>query len=256
VSVLTNLSNAGSATGSFRTNIGVYNPNGAAVVATIRLYEFAGSFPPVLLGTVALPLGPRTGTQVSNIYKTVGFENLVTTSGYATVESDNAGNPLFTYAATADNTTQDPVLVVGAADVAAPPGFHPPTPTVTSTSAGPTATPTPTPTPTPPPMTVMNLVATEFQWSFDGGGSTGVMHVGQTYELHIRDNDPPGSPSHGFGGIPALGLSAHVLTAGGPPVIVNFTPSASHQGFFGFACDQSSCGIGHNNMTGLIQIVP
>ncbi len=256
VSVLTNLSNAGSATGSFRTNIGVYNPNAAGVTATIRLYDFDGSFPPVLLGVMPLPLGPQSGTQVTNIYKALGFGTLVTTSGYATVESDNPANPLFTYAATADNTTQDPVLVVGAADVAAPAGFNPPTPTVTPTSAPPTATLTPTPTPTPLPTIVVNLVATQFQWSFDGGGSTLVMHVGQTYELHIRDDDPPGSDSHGFGGIPALGMNAHVLTAGDPPFVLTFTPSAAQAGFFGFACDQSSCGIGHDGMTALIQIVP
>ncbi len=256
VSVLTNLSNAGSATGSFRTNIGVYNPNGVQVVATIRLYDFEGSFPPVLLGVVPLTLAPQTGTQVSNIYKTVGFENLVTTSGYATVESDNAANPLFTYAATADNTTQDPVLVVGAQDVAAPPGFHPPTPTITPTSAAPTATPTPTPTSTPPPSIAVDLVATEFQWSFNGGANTFTMHVGQAYELRISDGDAPGSPSHGFGGIPALGLSAQVLTAGDPPFIVSFTPAANQQGAFVFICDQSSCGIGHDNMIGAIQILP
>jgi plastocyanin len=145
VTVLTNLSNAGSATGTFRTNMGVYNPNAAGVTATIRLYNYQGSFPPVPLGVVPVTLGPRTGTQISNIYKTLGFETLVTTTGFATVQSDNPANPLFTYAATADNTTQDPVLVVGAEDKAAPAGFNPPTPTPSGGAA-----PTPTPTPTSP----------------------------------------------------------------------------------------------------------
>jgi plastocyanin len=180
VTVLTNLSNAGSATGSFRTNIGVYNPNPVAVNATIRLYNFQGTFPPVLLGTVPLPLSPRTGTQISNIYKVVGFENLVTTSGYATVESGNAGNPLFTYAATADNTTQDPVLVVGAADVAAPAGFHPPTPTTTSGAAGSSPTPTPT-TASSGATRIVNVGASgnSFTDTVSGSGITSI-HVGDT----------------------------------------------------------------------------
>jgi heme/copper-type cytochrome/quinol oxidase subunit 2 len=257
VTVLTNLANAGSATGSFRTNIGVYNPNLTAVVATIRLYEFEGSFPPVLLGVMPLNLGPQSGTQVSNIYKGLGFETLQTTSGYATVESGDVSKPLFTYAATADNTTQDPILVVGAADVAAPAGFHPPTPT--AGAANPTPTPTvaaPTPTPTSSAPVVVNLVATEFQWSFNGSGNIFTLHVGQAYELHISDADRAGSPSHGFSGIPALGLSRHTLTAGGPPIVETITPTPGQVGVFGFACDQSSCGVGHSSMTAAIEIVP
>ena len=257
VTVLTNLANAGSATGSFRTNIGVYNPNATGVTATIRLYEFEGSFPPVLLGVMPLNLAGQTGTQVTNIYKTLGFETLQTTSGYATVESSDASKPLFTYAATADNTTQDPVLVVGAPDVPAPPGFNPPTPT--AGSANPTPTPTtaaPTPTPTAAGAIVVNLVATEFQWSFNGSGNIFTLHVGQAYELHISDGDRAGSPAHGFSGIPALGLPAHVLTAGGPPVVETITPTPGQLGVFGFACDQSSCGVGHNSMTAAIEIIP
>jgi hypothetical protein len=263
VSVLTNLSNAGSATGSFRTNIGVYNPNAAGVVATIRLYEFGGSFPPVLLGTVSLPLGPRTGTQISNIYKVVGFENLVTTSGYATVESDNAGNPLFTYAATADNTTQDPVLVVGAADVAAPPGFHPPTPTVTSTSAGPTATPTPTPTPTSG--SVQTITVNVKAWDFSPGGPVSpplVLQAGTTYRLVFHDMDSASTmtPMHGFSGISDLALPAGNFQRGGADfVIPSFTPQSFQRGAWPFRCTQESppCGgdsESHQGMVGLLII--
>jgi plastocyanin len=181
VTVLTNLSNAGSATGSFRTNVGVYNPNSSPVVATIRLYDWPGSFPPVLLGVVPVNLGAQTGTQISNIYKMVGFETLVTTKGYATVESDNAANPLFTYAASADNTTQDPVLIVGAADVPAPPGFNPPTATPTPTPSA--STPTPTPTPTQPAGATRIVDIQNFSFrDVQEGGSTSHIHVGDTVQ--------------------------------------------------------------------------
>src|ERR1700730_17795435 len=127
--------------GASRTNVGVYNPNDVSVTVAVRLFDAS-----VLLGTVPLTLAPRTGTQVSNIYKSLGFETLVRTDGYCTVESSSSTAPLFSYAAMADNVTQDTILVVGAEDVAAPAGFTPPTPTKT-TDAG---SPTPTATPTPP----------------------------------------------------------------------------------------------------------
>ncbi|HYR46332.1 MAG TPA: hypothetical protein VER78_04940, partial [Thermoanaerobaculia bacterium] len=87
--------------GASRTNIGVYNPNDASVNVVVRLYDG-----PVLLGTAPLTLSPRTGTQISNIYKSLGYDTLVRTDGYCTVDSGGA-LPLFSYAAMADNATQD-----------------------------------------------------------------------------------------------------------------------------------------------------
>ena len=261
VTVLTNLSNAGSATGSFRTNIGVYNPNPATVTATVRLYE-SGS---VVLGQTTLTLAGRTGSQISNIYQVVGFSTLSTTNGYATVESNN-GLPLFTYAATADNVTQDPVLVVGVEDQPAPPGFHPPTATPPGTGATPTPTPTaPAPTPTPG-ATIVNLTARQFQWNFEGGrsesgcGNNGncdfTMRVGQTYELHISDVDPAGNQPHRFSGVPSLGISgSDFLPPSGAATVIRFTPTAAQVGSTHlFSCSNSACGIGHNTMLGNIDV--
>lgn len=255
VTALTGLAN-----GDSRTNIGVYNPNSVAITATIRLFDG-----PVLLGTVPVSLGPHAVNQYNDIYKSVGFESLVRTDGYATVQNDDPRSALFTYAAEADNASGDLILVVGSPDVPAPPGFDPPTPvaspTATVTAPLPTATPTPppstpTPTPTANPTIVVNLVATDFQWNFNGGGASFVMHVGQTYELHISDGDPRGTVPHGFGGVPGLGLPARLLQAGGPAVIVTFTPNAGQTGTFLFACDQPSCGTGHSNMLASIQVMP
>ncbi len=249
VTVLTGLVN-----GDSRTNIGVYNPNGNSVTATIRLFDG-----PVLLGTTSVGLSGHAVTQVNNIYGVVGFGSLVRTNGYATVESSDAGSPLFTYAAEADNKSGDLILVVGAADVAAPPGFHPPTATATNAPSGPTSTPTPTPTPTAPAIVVISLVATQFEWNFTGAGADGStlqVKVGQTYQLQIRDGDPPGTIAHGFSGIPSLGLSAQSLTAGGAAKTVTFTPNSGQLGTHFFSCDQSNCGSGHNNMLGTIKVNP
>ena len=132
-----------------------------------------------------------------------------------------------------------------------------PTPTPPAPTPTPTAPPaaTPPPTPTAPAKIVVNLVATEFEWNFNGAGPNFTMHVGQTYELHISDGDRAGLPAHGFGGVPGLGIPARGLTAGGPATIVTITPSASQVGTFAYACDMPSCGIGHGNMFGTIRVV-
>lgn len=132
-----------------------------------------------------------------------------------------------------------------------------PTPTPTGAPAGaPTPTPTQTPTPAPSGSTIVALNARQFVWDFDGHGSTLVAKVGTTYELHIKDIDQPGSEDHAFGGIPALGLSGTNISAGGNFVVRTFTPRSSQVGFHPFACSNTGCGIGHDDMTALIQVVP
>src|SRR5262249_4174860 len=173
VTVLTSLVN-----GDSRTNVGVYNPNGNAVTATIRLFDG-----PVLLGTTSVNLAPHGVTQINNIYGVVGFGNLVRNNGYATVESSDG--PLFTYAAEADNKSGDLILVVGAKDTAAPPGFNPPT--ATPSSGVPVPTPTPTATPTSGSQTItINVKA----WDFSPGGPVSgplILKVGTTYRLPLSN---------------------------------------------------------------------
>ncbi len=245
VTVVTSLVN-----GQARTNIGVYNPNGAAVTATIRLFDG-----PVLLGTVPVSLGAHAVDQINDIYRVLGFETLQAVDGYASVESADGRTPLFSYAAEADNSSGDLILVVGAADVPAPAGFHPPTPSPSATPTAPAFTPSPTPT-APPAATSVDLVATDFQWSFENGGSRFVMQVGRTYELRVRSGDPVGRAAHGFGGVPGLGIGGQVLQPGSSPGVIRFTPTAAQIGVFAFACNIPSCGNGHPDMIGTIQVVP
>lgn len=249
VTVLTALAN-----GDSRTNVGVYNPNPGPVTATIRLFDG-----PVLLGTTSVGLPGHASTQVNDIYRVVGFAGLVRTDGHATVESSDAGSPLFTFAAEADNKSGDLILIVGQPDVPAPPGFLPPTTTPTNPPAGPSATPTPTPTSTAPAAVTVSLVATQFQWDFSGPGAEGStleLKVGQTCQLQIRDGDRAGTIAHGFGGVASLGIPAESLTAGGAARTITFTPNSSQIGTHFFSCDQPSCGTGHGNMIGTIKVNP
>jgi len=118
-------------------------------------------------------------------------------------------------------------------------GFHAAVPTPSATPTPPA--PTPTPTPTPPSVVTVNLVASNFQWDFDGGGDAFTFHVGQPYQLRIsRANG-----SHTFSGIAAFGCPGASLAA---TAVCNFTPTAAQIGTHGFACTMSACGSGHDRM--------
>jgi hypothetical protein len=254
VTALTNLMN-----GDFRTNIGVYNPNAVGVTATLRLFDG-----PVLLGTVPVSLGPQTGAQVNDIYGQLKFGTLKTTNGYCTVESSAAAAPLFTYAAVADNTTQDTIFVVGTEDVPAPPGFNPPTatasvtPTVTPTASPQSPTPTPTATPTPSSGTetiTINVKA----WDFSPGGPVSppiVLKVGTTYRLVFHNVDTPQTtnPRHGFSGISDLGLPGNDNIEFGKAdfVIPSFTPQAFQRNAYPFACTNNECGGDPQQHAGMV----
>jgi PKD repeat protein len=128
----------------------------------------------------------------------------------------------------------------------------------------PTATPTVGPPPTPTPTTaagpvIVNLNSKQFDWSFNGGGSSFTATVGVTYQLRISDSDPARTDAHGFSGIPALGLSGADLTpSNNPPTVFvtrTFTPTSAQVGTHAFSCSNSGCGIGHDGMIGRIIVV-
>jgi hypothetical protein len=231
-SVLTGLAN-----GAFRTNIGFYNGNDAGVAATIRLFQ--GN---ALLGAQTVIVGPRSGTQLNRIFDLFGQAAVVTTNAYAVVDSGNAAVPLFAYAAVIDNVTADSSFVSGDLDAALPAG----NPAATATPPG--ASPTPTPTPTTSATVVVNLTAEQFKWSFDGGGTSFVMHVGQTYEVHMRTLDV----THGFSGLPGIGLSGAALSPGAAVIVQTVRPTGDQVGNHAFVCD-IFCGVGHG-FAGNIQI--
>jgi len=120
----------------------------------------------------------------------------------------------------------------------------------------PTQGPPPTPTPTPGPSAeTITLKAKQFDWTWGTGGTSVVLHVGTAYTIQITDTDHSGTNPHGFSGIPALGLAGGTLTpGGGSPMVRTLTPTTSQIGFYAFSCSESTCGTGHDNMLGTIQI--
>ena len=286
VTVLTSIRNRGPDAG-FRTNVGVFNPEDAAVTVTFSIFDANGAAVGV---PVTRPLGGHSGLQVSRIFDVAGAPDFVTDNAVIVV---SATGEVFSYAAVIDNATTDPIFVVGAQDqppqpitpgASATPTNTPPGPTATRTPSqpGPTATRTPTPTaptptltltppvatatptppaptptftPTPGAPTIVNLVVRQFEWEFNGAGSSFQMVVGHSYEVHITNTDPPGEDEHGFSGIPALGMSGAVLDPG-DTVIRMVSPTST--GLHPFSCSEDGCGDQdeHDNMLGVIQVVP
>jgi hypothetical protein len=150
------------------------------------------------------------------------------------------------------------------------------TPTATATRTA-TATPTVTPVPTPAGPIQITLRAITFQWDFcpasDQGflpctpgicpadcGPSGsgeiTLRVGQTYNLLIYDGDGPEfSSSHQMPGIPALGIVGGPLAAGAslPGQTIMITPGMV--GNYPYNCT-NVCGVGHDDMVGVIHVVP
>ncbi len=242
VTVLTGLVN-----GDSRTNIGVYNPNGVTVTATIRLYD--GN---VLLGTKAVDLAAHAGTQINNIYDQVGFGSLVRGNGYATVVSSNAGSPLFTYAAEADNKSGDLILVVGAPDVSAPVGFSPPVATTTPPPGG--STPTPTPTPPSGSSRVVNVApggAHSFVDTVSGNSFTGI-HIGDTVQWKFMADVHSATsgtcsvdPYYGDSSCNPDGVFDSGQLAAGKTYSKTFTASGSYRYY---------CSVHGYTMTGTVQV--
>jgi hypothetical protein len=228
--VLTSIAN-----GAFRTNIGLYNGNDVGAVATIKLFNGTA-----LLGVQTVPLGPHSGTQINRIFDVVGQGAVSTTNAYAVVESDGAA--LFTYAAVIDNATTDPIFVPGAEDQRGPAG-----PVPTATPPPPAVTPTPTPAPA---SITVTLTAQQFRWSFNGGANTFTMQAGQTYEVHMRSLDV----THGFPGLPELGMAQRALSSGAAEIVQIVRPTAAQVGNHVFACD-IECGVGHG-FAGTISVAP
>ena len=197
------------------------------------------------------------GTQVNNIYEQVGFGSLVRSNGYATVESSDAGSPLFTYAAEADNKSGDLILIVGAQDVAAPPGFDPPTATATTDA----------PALRPGHADADTNVAGRGRCQSRGHSVRMELHRRRRQWLDAsgegRTNVPAPDPRWRSSGHNRARIQRHPLARdfgagtdrGRPAKTVTFTPNSGQLGDSFFSCDQSSCGSGHNNMLGTIKVV-
>jgi len=168
----------GLANGLFRTNIGVYNRDDSGVNATIKLYNGT-----TLLGTQPVTLGSHSGTQINRIFDVVGQAAMTTTNAFAVVAADNPNADLFTYAAVIDNATADSSFVSGEEDVAAP---------------------------GPAPAETINVSLSNY--SYSPGSSQPIQVTAGTATTLFFES---GQGTHGFSGVPALGIAGSTNISAG-----------------------------------------
>src|SRR5262245_46925419 len=108
--VLTSIRNGGPNQG-FRSNVGVYNREDAAVTVTFTIFD-AGT---QVGSPVVRDVAGHSGVQLNQIFNAAGDANHATENAVVLVSSTGA---VFSYAAVIDNNTTDPIFVRGAEDVA------------------------------------------------------------------------------------------------------------------------------------------
>jgi plastocyanin len=127
--------------GTFRTNVGVFNPEDGATNVTFTIFDGGTN---QLGNPVVRNVPGHSGVQVSGIFEAAGAASADTENAVIVVSADSE---VFSYAAVLDNNTADPIFVVGAEDQPQ----QPITPVPVTAVATPTTSPAgPTPTPTPP----------------------------------------------------------------------------------------------------------
>ena len=252
VTVLTSIRNRGPDAG-FRTNVGVFNPEDAAVTVTFSIFDANGAAVGV---PVTRPLGGHSGLQVSRIFDVAGAPDFVTDNAVIVV---SATGEVFSYAAVIDNATTDPIFVVGAQDqppqpitpgASATPTNTPPGPTATRTPSqpGPTATRTPTATPTQPAggARTVNVGAGAESMSFVdqvSSTSTSTINVGTTINWVWVGSLPHSTTSEAS--------SAEVWDSGIFATPHSFTHTFNTAGTFAYQCN-----VHGSFMTGTVIVNP
>ena len=92
--------NGGDSSSGFRTNVGVYNPQGIPTNVVFRLQASDGT----LIGTTSLTLAAFEAHQLNDIFASTGHGEVVTTDAVLFVTSDI---PIFSFATVIDNRTGD-----------------------------------------------------------------------------------------------------------------------------------------------------
>lgn len=167
--------NPGAGVGTFRTNVGVFNPEDGATNVTFTIFDGGTN---QVGSVISRPVAGHAGLQVNGIFEVAGAPSATTSNAVIVVAADSQ---IFSYAAVLDNNTADPIFVIGAEDQ--PP--QPITPVPTSVQATPTPTPpgaaTPTATPQATAATV-NVGANGERMFLDvaSGTNTTTIHVGST----------------------------------------------------------------------------
>ncbi len=160
--------------GTFRTNVGVFNPEDNPANVTFTIFDGGTN---QLGNPVTKTVGGHTGLQVSGIFDAAGAGSATTENAVIVVSADSE---VFSYGVVIDNNTADPIFVVGAADQPQQP--------ITPVPVTAVATPTPTPpgAATPTPTAPAGITAT-VNVGGDGLVYTDVATGTHTTTIHVGD---------------------------------------------------------------------
>ena len=208
---------------SFRTNIGVVNPNSTAAHVTFYLYDKNNALVATGNSMTIPPFGVIGPTNVTaGVYFNAGSADI--SDAWVAYVSDQ---PLFAYASVVDNGTTDPTFIPAALDSGA-----------SSSNNHPTGND-------------FNVV--EIDGSITITPDPNGIQQNDTVTFHIVNNTP--ASHHGFTLVGPGGnviIPAQIIPNNAAPVDVTWTATA--EGTYSFACTNSSCSSRHTSMAGTFTV--
>lgn len=201
--------------GTFRTNWGMVNPNATTVNVSFTLYNKNNA----VAGTNTLtvqPFGVISPTEIAGFFGTTAGDPL--SNAWIAFEANQS---IFMYASVLDNGSEDPTFIPASEDT----GVAPPQPTVKT----------------------VNISAQT--WFFTLTQSAAIS-AGDQVRFVIRCDED----RHGFTLFSPTGQILINIPSMNTGQVVEQTITLPTNGSYAFVCAFSSCGAGHSDMTGSVNV--
>lgn len=209
---------------SFRTNIGVVNPNSTPANVTWRLYDknnaVVGSVNTSALPAAIPPLGVVTPINMTSVFSASGAD---LSDSWVSFTSDQ---PIFAYASVVDNGTTDPTFIPMSADSGVAPA--PPAPTSKT----------------------YNVTEKNFSITIDPPIGINDLKPGDEVTFHITVRDS----NHGFELTDPTGSTLIPSVIFRPGDVADKTFTVTQKGTYQYFCTNSGCGFGHSSMSGSFDV--
>lgn len=214
--VLLQLKSGVATLGSFRTNWGGANPNDAAALVTMKLYDKNNA----VVATKDITLQPFGVLAPSNIVGTFDNTSANLTDAWISFTSDR---PVFLYGSCVDNGSSDPTFIPASDDSGTPP-----------------------PPPPPPQTKTITVVAEDGSFALTGATE---LHVGDELKFVVTG----GGGVHGFRLFsPGGAILITMDPLGNNPSQQTIT--VTEQGSYQYICTRPTCSAGHTEMVGAFSV--
>lgn len=205
--------------GTFRTNVGVVNPNNTAANVTWAIYDKSNA----VVTTKTAAYGPLSATAPTLVTSVAGATSGDFSDAWLSYSSDQ---PIFVYASVVDNGTTDQTFIPAVDDAGVPPTTNPPPPTTTQG---------------------FDVTLKSFAIAISPDPST--LKVGDQVVFHIRVLE--GGHSFELVG-PSGSIIVPATFAGTQSVDKTFT--ITEPGTYSYFCTNALCGTGHAQMQGSFDV--